>query len=162
VRLLGWGDKDILILASGRTYFAYDKMVSSMALEMTPLKGLLIIYAISFLVCILFVKKRDKRSIRDRRAKQTPIHAALAGVLCQDIASILYCFYIRSALPLILLWGVRFMLVVVFVTTYGNATQLLTEQTSHTMLFFINFAACFTSMYASSLIVKRSALTTTA
>jgi hypothetical protein len=115
------------------------------------------LYIAVVLFCCLFAKKRNPAQIQARRARQTPIYAALAGVLGGDAASILFSFYTRSPIPVSLLWGIRFIFLGVFSRIYGTDAFSLEGNGPSLPVIFGYFFAAFTSMYISAVIIRAKA-----
>lgn len=108
--------------------------------------------------CVLFMKKRASIEIRERRAWQKPINAGLAGVLGQDVAAILYCFYLRSPFPILFLWISRGIFIALLFIVYGPS--FLTEESR---IFSLSLAGIysvspFISMYLSANLLKKRAV----
>jgi hypothetical protein len=108
--------------------------------------------------CVLFMKKRTSLQIRQRRARQRPLNAGLAGVFGQDIAVLFYCLYLRSPLALLFLWISRGVFIGFLYHVYGP--DFLTENSRSFSLILGGFYSIspFISMYASANLLKQRAI----
>jgi hypothetical protein len=109
-----------------------------------------VIYVLSVTLCLLFMKRRPVIDILMRKARQRPEIAGMAGILGQDIAVVMYSFYIRSASPVAWLWLCRLALAYAAFAIAKLSNSTVNIQENHWLSTILFFAANFSAMYISA------------
>jgi hypothetical protein len=108
------------------------------------------IYLLPAALCLLLMERRSVIDILRRKARQRPEVVGMAGVFGQDVAVVMYSFYIRSVSPVAWLWLCRLIVAYAAFAIAGLSNSSINLRENHWLSVPLFFAATFSAMHISA------------